>query len=295
MPAKSLKHKFLSAVADGTDTTLVRPSNWNDDHDLWLGNRTVLSGPDTITNADHLSLIQYSSGTAVAVTLPQAGASGQFLAGWAAWVRNRGAGLVTITPTTSTINESASLAIPQNNYAQIISDGTNYAAIIIPGAATAAPLDDTVAAAVGTATKWAREDHSHRRDPTKLSLDGTTPMTGRLSLPSALSPRVDKGTISSGTVTFDVSAAARQRLQVGGALTVAYSNWPATGNYGEIMIQLVNGGAAAVTWPTTTWMVGDGTSSTTFSAMGVTLQSIGTNWITVWSLDGGTTLYGRAM
>ena len=28
------KHKFQSAKADGTDNTLVKPSNWNDDHNL---------------------------------------------------------------------------------------------------------------------------------------------------------------------------------------------------------------------------------------------------------------------
>jgi hypothetical protein len=30
----SLKHKFQSTVGDGADTSLVRPSNWNDQHDL---------------------------------------------------------------------------------------------------------------------------------------------------------------------------------------------------------------------------------------------------------------------
>lgn len=30
----SLKHKFTSGKADGGDATLVRPSNWNDEHDL---------------------------------------------------------------------------------------------------------------------------------------------------------------------------------------------------------------------------------------------------------------------
>jgi len=29
-----LKHRFVSAKADGTDVTLVKPSNWNDEHDL---------------------------------------------------------------------------------------------------------------------------------------------------------------------------------------------------------------------------------------------------------------------
>jgi hypothetical protein len=38
----SLKHKFASAKSDGVDTTLVRPSNWNDDHDLTLAASKLL-------------------------------------------------------------------------------------------------------------------------------------------------------------------------------------------------------------------------------------------------------------
>jgi hypothetical protein len=34
--AVSLKHKFASSKADGGDTSLVRPSNWNDEHDLLI-------------------------------------------------------------------------------------------------------------------------------------------------------------------------------------------------------------------------------------------------------------------
>lgn len=30
----SIKHKFTSAQADGGDTSVVRPSNWNDDHQV---------------------------------------------------------------------------------------------------------------------------------------------------------------------------------------------------------------------------------------------------------------------
>jgi hypothetical protein len=32
--AITVKHKFVSAIPDGTDTTIVRPSNWNDTHEL---------------------------------------------------------------------------------------------------------------------------------------------------------------------------------------------------------------------------------------------------------------------
>jgi hypothetical protein len=32
--AITVKHKFVSAIPDGADATVVKPSNWNDDHDL---------------------------------------------------------------------------------------------------------------------------------------------------------------------------------------------------------------------------------------------------------------------
>jgi hypothetical protein len=41
-------------------------------------------------------------------------------------VQNRGAGTVTITPTTSTIDGAASIALTQNQGIRVVSDGTNY-------------------------------------------------------------------------------------------------------------------------------------------------------------------------
>jgi hypothetical protein len=130
---------------------------------------------------------------------------------------------------------------------------------------------------------------------TTVAMSASPVFTGQPTLPVIKKPQTDKGTVTSGTSTFDASVAAEQRLQVGGNLTIAYSNWPASGTYGEVEIQLVNGSAFTITWPTVHWMVGDGTNSTTFSAMGVTLAASGTNWVAVWTTDGGTTLYGRAV
>jgi microcystin-dependent protein len=38
----SLKHKFASGKSNGTDATLVQPSNWNDEHNLTLNGNSVL-------------------------------------------------------------------------------------------------------------------------------------------------------------------------------------------------------------------------------------------------------------
>lgn len=84
----------------------------------------------TILTGDRGKHITFSNGSSVAVTLPQAGSAG-FLLSWFCYVENLGAGVVTITPATSTINGAATLVLT-NGAAQaylITSDGANYRAL----------------------------------------------------------------------------------------------------------------------------------------------------------------------
>lgn len=78
----------------------------------------------TYLTGDYGKLVTHTNGSAIAGTLPQAGAS--FPANWFMFVQNRGAGALTITPTTSTIDGAATLVLNQNEGAVIVSDGTNY-------------------------------------------------------------------------------------------------------------------------------------------------------------------------
>lgn len=80
----------------------------------------------TVLATDRGKLLTLSNAAAVAVTLPQASATGGFGSGWCVHVRNKGAGAVTITPTTSTIDGSASIILNRGNDIVIVSDGTNY-------------------------------------------------------------------------------------------------------------------------------------------------------------------------
>ena len=100
----------------------------------------------------------------------------------------------------------------------------------------------------------------------------------------------DKGTVSSGTVTFNRANSLFQRLQVGGALTIATSGWPASNVLGDLFLRIVNGGSAVITWPTLTWVKPDGTTQSTPPR---SLQSSGTDWVVMWSYDGGTTIFAR--
>lgn len=69
-------------------------------------------------------VVTFSNASAVAVTLAQAGASGAFLGGCTLKVVNLGAGLVTITPTTSTISGNTTFALATNQAAEIYSTAT---------------------------------------------------------------------------------------------------------------------------------------------------------------------------
>jgi len=141
---KSLKHKFLSSIADGTDATLVRPSNWNDDHDFWWGYRTVASTTDTIANADHMTLIVYSAAGATTVSLA-APTGGNMPTGWRTRIRRTGAAALTLSGTGgATFNGAASVTLNQGDSYDIHSTG----AVDYVGVAHAAPSAAAPAAVI---------------------------------------------------------------------------------------------------------------------------------------------------
>lgn len=78
----------------------------------------------TVLSTDACALVTFSNASAIAVTLPQA--TGSFAAGFGFDVQNKGVGLVTITPTTSTINGLSTLTLATNQGCTIVSDGTNW-------------------------------------------------------------------------------------------------------------------------------------------------------------------------
>lgn len=92
------------------------------------GIRSVSGTTDTILCTDQGKTVMYTSGSAVAVTLPQASATPNSCFGpnFQFGVYTVGAGTVTITPTTSQINSASTKANTQGNGNIIESDGTNY-------------------------------------------------------------------------------------------------------------------------------------------------------------------------
>lgn len=79
----------------------------------------------TITTTDACKLVTFSNAAAIAVTLPVATTSG-FGVNFSFDIANKGVGLVTLTPTTSTIAGESALTIPGGRSCTVTSDGTNY-------------------------------------------------------------------------------------------------------------------------------------------------------------------------
>ncbi len=88
----------------------------------------------TYLTGDRAKLVIHSNASAIAATLPQPGAS--FPAGWFMFVQNRNAGVLTITPTSSTIDGSATLVLVQGQGVLVVSDGTNW--FVMSGGGSAA-------------------------------------------------------------------------------------------------------------------------------------------------------------
>lgn len=88
----------------------------------------------TFVTGDREKLVTLSNASAVAVALPQANTT-TFKTGWKVTASNLGVGVVTITPTTSTINGLATLRLTTGQSVTIISDGINYQTIGLLGGA----------------------------------------------------------------------------------------------------------------------------------------------------------------
>jgi len=109
----------------------------------------------------------------------------------------------------------------------------------------------------------------------------------------------DKGNSGGTLQTFDYTAGSHQKITATGTFTIASSNWPPTGNLGELLLELVNGGSQTITWPTVSWIKPDGTTTTSIATYlaantgRTALQTSGTDFFLLWSRDAGTTIYGK--
>ena len=124
-PTKQVQFQASGITAGNTRTVTVA------DGDFTAGG-TVFNAQTgttyTVLASDRAKFVTLSNASAVAVTLPQATTAG-FTSGFFFYVKNIGAGTVTITPTTSTIATGTALVLRTNERAIIMSNNTNYDAL----------------------------------------------------------------------------------------------------------------------------------------------------------------------
>jgi len=110
---------------------------------------------------------------------------------------------------------------------------------------------------------------------------------------------VDKGNSGTAGQVIDFSLGTHQRIKATGAFAFSFANWPPSGNFGEVLLELVaDGTARVITFPAGTKFVKyDGATTTTFSELLVTLQSAdnAVDWLLFWSRDAGTTVYCKVV
>jgi len=88
--------------------------------------RAVTGTTDALVPGDRDSLVTYTNASPIAVSI--AVATG-FSSGWKVDILNSGAGALTLTPTTSTVEGAATLVLTTAQSARITSNGTNYRAV----------------------------------------------------------------------------------------------------------------------------------------------------------------------
>ena len=104
--------------------------------------RIVAGASDTILATDRAGEVIYTDAAATAVTLPAAGSSG-FASNFVTLLDFTANNILTITPTTSTINGAAALTMGQNDFCFIYSDNSNYYANCTHGQSSAPVVLDT--------------------------------------------------------------------------------------------------------------------------------------------------------
>lgn len=159
--------------------------------------RTVAGNSDAILTTDRVTNVRYTAASgATPVTIAQAGSAG-FLFNFTTLLTNaQVTGIVTVTPTVSTINGNATLAIPAGIYCFLYSDNSNYTANC--GSITGGGGTVTGTGTTNTLTKWVSATAIGN---SSLTDDGTTPTRATQGINSTQFGNYDEWIIDTAGVT----------------------------------------------------------------------------------------------
>lgn len=121
----AVKHKFQSAKSDGADATLVRPSNWNDAHDV-SNLVTTYAANQALAYLTDETVYGNAGATDITLTLPTAvGHTGQRFR--IMRVNSTAGNTIIATTSSQTINGGATCTLTnQYQYVEVESDGANW-------------------------------------------------------------------------------------------------------------------------------------------------------------------------
>ena len=139
--------------------------------------------------------------------------------------------------------------------------------------------------AIGTSTAVAREDHVH---PAQIDITGNagTVTNGVYTTGSTMTGALTalaETKVAMAANDIDLSAGNLFTKTIAGATTLTVSNWLSSGNANSFILELTDGGSAAITWFSGVKWAG-GTAPT--------LTAAGVDILGFYSHDGGTTVRG---
>jgi len=88
----------------------------------------------------------------------------------------------------------------------------------------------------------------------KTEIDSVNSTATRTYAGGQFNTVVDKGSVAFGTVTFKMTEGNVQRLYVAGPVSLRISNFPPSGVFGDLLVELVNGGSYTVEMPNVSWI-----------------------------------------
>ena len=266
----TLTHKFVSAIPDGADATVVRPSNWNDTHDV-SGTLPIANGGTNTASVPANGQLLIGNGTDYTVA--------NLTAGTGVTITNTAGGITLSAPDNGTVTgvtASSPLASSGGTAPDISLTGTVPVANGGTGQTTYTDgqilIGNTTGNTLAKATLTAGTGVTITNGPGTITI--SAPDTGTVTAVTASSPLASSGGATpnlslTGTVAIANGGTAGTATPTAGAVPYGTGTAYAFTNAGTTGQVLTSAGAGAPTWTTpTTGTVTSVTASSPLSSSG---------------------------